>query len=57
MRMASSGDRAASRDPKAHNRDHNITPVGISKAVRDLTERVRKVAERESYQAGKAATR
>jgi excinuclease ABC subunit B len=28
-----------------HNREHNITPIGISKAVRDLTDRVRKVAE------------
>jgi excinuclease ABC subunit B len=38
---------------EAHNRAHNITPVGISKAVRDLTERVRKVAEeRAVYQAG-----
>ncbi|MBK9940325.1 MAG: excinuclease ABC subunit UvrB [Kouleothrix sp.] len=38
---------------EAHNRTHNITPVGISKAVRDLTERVRKVAEeRAVYQAG-----
>jgi excinuclease ABC subunit B len=30
---------------EAYNREHNITPVGISKAVRDLTDRVRKVAE------------
>ncbi|MBK9714857.1 MAG: excinuclease ABC subunit UvrB [Kouleothrix sp.] len=30
---------------EAYNREHHITPVGISKAVRDLTERVRKVAE------------
>jgi excinuclease ABC subunit B len=42
---------------EAYNREHNITPVGISKAVRDLTERVRKVAEeRGTYQVGKAAT-
>jgi excinuclease ABC subunit B len=42
---------------EAHNREHNITPVGISKAVRDLTERVRKVAEeRGAYQVGKPAT-
>ncbi|HEY3231906.1 MAG TPA: excinuclease ABC subunit UvrB [Roseiflexaceae bacterium] len=41
---------------EAYNREHNITPVGISKAVRDLTERVRKVAEeREAYQVGKPA--
>ena len=30
---------------EAHNREHNITPIGISKAIRDLTDRVRKVAE------------
>jgi excinuclease ABC subunit B len=41
---------------EAYNREHGITPVGISKAVRDLTERVRKVAEeREAYQVGKPA--
>jgi excinuclease ABC subunit B len=28
-----------------HNKRHNITPVGISKQVRDLTDRLRKVAE------------
>jgi excinuclease ABC subunit B len=38
---------------EAHNRLHNITPVGISKGVKDLTDRVRKVAEeREVYKAG-----
>jgi excinuclease ABC subunit B len=37
----------------AYNREHNITPVGISKTIRDLTERVRKVAEeRAVYQTG-----
>ncbi len=30
---------------EAYNQEHGITPVGISKAVRDLTDRVRKVAE------------
>jgi excinuclease ABC subunit B len=30
---------------EAHNRDHNITPIGIIKQVKDLTDRVRKVAE------------
>jgi len=30
---------------EAFNREHNITPIGINKAVKDLTERVRKVAE------------
>ncbi|MFQ3631896.1 excinuclease ABC subunit UvrB, partial [Roseiflexus sp.] len=40
---------------EAYNREHNITPVGISKAVRDLTDRVRKVAEeRGVYQAAEA---
>jgi excinuclease ABC subunit B len=35
----------------AHNMRHNITPVGISKGVRDLSERLRKVAEeRSGYQ-------
>lgn len=29
----------------AHNKRHNITPVGISKGVRDLTDRLRKIAE------------
>jgi len=38
---------------EAYNREHNITPIGISKTVRDLTERVRKVAEeRELYKTG-----
>ena len=30
---------------EAHNIQYNITPVGVIKAVRDLTDRVRKVAE------------
>ncbi len=37
----------------AHNRQHNITPIGIVKGVKDLTDRVRKVAEeREVYRTG-----
>ncbi len=32
----------------AHNDQHNITPRGIMKEIRDLTERVRQVAEAES---------
>lgn len=42
---------------EAHNTKNNITPVGIIKGVRDLTDRIRKVAEeREVYapDAGKA---
>jgi excinuclease ABC subunit B len=38
---------------EAYNRERGITPIGIVKAVKDLTDRVRKVAEvREVYQAG-----
>jgi excinuclease ABC subunit B len=41
---------------KTHNDEHNIEPVGIVKAVKDLTDRVRKVAEeRVTYQVGPAA--
>ncbi|HEY3108489.1 MAG TPA: excinuclease ABC subunit UvrB [Chloroflexota bacterium] len=37
----------------AHNEQHGITPVGIKKAVRDIAERIRQVAEsREEYVAG-----
>ncbi|HEU4324744.1 MAG TPA: excinuclease ABC subunit UvrB [Roseiflexaceae bacterium] len=37
----------------AYNQEHNITPVGVSKAVKDLTDRVRKAAEeRAPYTAG-----
>jgi excinuclease ABC subunit B len=36
-----------------HNQRHNISPVGISKQVRDLTDRLRKVAEEQgAYQTG-----
>ncbi len=38
---------------EAYNKEHGITPVGISKAVRDLSDRVRKVAEEKAiYQVG-----
>src|SRR5262245_41710606 len=41
---------------KAYNDEHGIEPVGIVKAVKDLTDRVRKVAEeRAVYQVGPAA--
>jgi excinuclease ABC subunit B len=37
----------------AHNEQHGITPVGIKKAVRDIAERIRQVAEsRDDYVAG-----
>ncbi len=37
----------------AHNMRNNITPVGISKGVRDLSDRLRKMAEeRGEYQVG-----
>ncbi|MFL5800670.1 MAG: excinuclease ABC subunit UvrB [Roseiflexaceae bacterium] len=37
----------------AYNSEHGIEPVGIVKAVKDLTDRVRKVAEeREAYRTG-----
>jgi excinuclease ABC subunit B len=41
---------------KAHNDEHGIEPAGIVKAVKDLTDRVRKVAEeRVTYQVGPTA--
>jgi len=40
---------------QAHNEEHDIEPVGIVKAVKDLTDRVRRVAEeRVAYQTGPA---
>ncbi len=41
---------------EAYNREYNVTPVGISKAVKDLTERVRKVAEQRAVYSTGAPT-
>jgi excinuclease ABC subunit B len=42
----------------AHNKRHNITPVGITKQVRDLTDRLRKLAEQqEAVAPGDGGTR
>jgi excinuclease ABC subunit B len=38
----------------AYNQEHNITPAGISKQVRDLTDRLRRIAEQEGPAKGKA---
>ncbi|MEN9934938.1 MAG: hypothetical protein RLZZ387_1517 [Chloroflexota bacterium] len=39
---------------EAHNREHGITPMGINKAVKDLTDRVRKAAEEKAvYDSGR----
>ena len=40
----------------AHNKEHNISPASIVKEVRDITERVRKVAEQKTpYLTGPAS--
>jgi excinuclease ABC subunit B len=39
---------------EAYNHEHGIIPIGVSKSIKDLTDRVRKVAEeREAYEVGR----
>jgi excinuclease ABC subunit B len=55
MRIAIEETDRRRRIQEQYNQEHGIKPVGISKAVRDLTERVRKVAEeRETYKTGRS---
>ncbi|MCC6628545.1 MAG: excinuclease ABC subunit UvrB [Chloroflexi bacterium] len=55
MRAAIEETERRRRIQMEHNRRHNITPVGIQKEVRDLTDRVRAVAEQQAgYSTGGA---
>jgi len=45
MRMAIDETSRRRKIQEAHNREHNITPQSIQKAVRDITDRVRALAE------------
>jgi excinuclease ABC subunit B len=45
MRNAMDETHRRRRIQEAHNREHHITPQGIKKAVKDITERVKAVAE------------
>ena len=45
MRMAIEETNRRRTIQETYNREYHVTPIGISKAVKDLTERVRKVAE------------